>query len=97
MKSDDSSVEKTERTAAKLADLKTKTNNVVTEFGESWLPALEAEFQKPYFSKVSSQFFLAYLAVDTCGINILKLISIDVAGVTSSLDHAVFVSFVNLW
>ena len=39
--------------AAKLKLLATKTSGLVTNFGPSWLPALEAEFGKDYFLKLS--------------------------------------------
>jgi len=38
---------------AKLKLLSTKTHGLVTNFGPSWLPALEAEFSKDYFLKLS--------------------------------------------
>ncbi|BFZ01734.1 hypothetical protein BsWGS_04773 [Bradybaena similaris] len=39
--------------AAKLKLLKSKTNGLVVNIGPSWLTALEAEFSKEYFSKLS--------------------------------------------
>lgn len=40
--------------AAKLKLLNSKTNGLVVNIGPSWLTALEAEFSKEYFSKVSA-------------------------------------------
>lgn len=39
--------------AAKLKLLTSKTNGLVTNFGSSWLAALEPEFSKDYFQKLS--------------------------------------------
>lgn len=39
--------------AAKLKLLASKTNGLVTDFGASWLSALEPEFSKDYFLKLS--------------------------------------------